>query len=61
MISKKQIDKKRITVYFTPISFEVELDDNLGNEEIEEEINRQVYDLQADEITNDVDIDYWEY
>lgn len=53
--------KKRITVYFTPISFEVEIDDNLDNREIEEEIDRQVYDLQVDEITNDVDIDYWEY
>lgn len=53
--------KKRIIVYFTPISFEVELKDDLDNMEIEEEINRQVYDLQADEITNYVDIDYWEY
>jgi len=36
--------KKRITVYFTPISFEVEIDDNLDNREIEEEINRQIYE-----------------
>lgn len=53
--------KKRITVYFTPINLEIELDDNLDKREIEEEIDKQVYDLQADEITNDVDIDYWEY
>lgn len=53
--------KKRITIYFTPISLEIELDNNLDKREIEEEINRQVYDLQADEITTDIRIDYWEY
>lgn len=53
--------KKRITVYFTPINLEIELDDNLDKREIEEEINRQVYDLQVDEITNDINIDYWEF
>lgn len=52
--------KKRVTIYFTPKTLEVELDDNLDKREIEEEINRQVRDLQVDEITNDVEIDYWE-
>ncbi len=52
--------KKKVTVYFTPITFEIELNDNLDEYEIEQEINRQICDIQADEITNDVDIDYWE-
>lgn len=51
--------KKKVTVYFTPITFEIELDNNLNEYEIEE-INRQIYEIQADDITNDVDIDYWE-
>ena len=53
--------KKRVTIYFTPKILEVELDDNLDKREIEEEINRQVYDLQVDEITNDINVDYWEF
>ncbi len=52
--------KKKVTVYFTPLTFEIELNDNLDEYEVEQEINRQIYDIQADEITNDVDIDYWE-
>lgn len=52
--------KKKVTVYFTPITFEIELNNNLDEYEVEEEINRQIYEIQADDITNDVDIDYWE-
>lgn len=50
--------KKKVTVYFTPITFEIELDNNLDEYEIEEEINRQIYEIQADDITNHADIAY---
>lgn len=53
--------KKKVTVYFSPVVLEVELADNLDNYEIEEEINRQVYDIQVDDIVNETVIDYWEY
>lgn len=52
--------KKKVTVYFSPITFEVELENNLDEYEIEEEINRQVYDIQADNLINETVIDYWE-
>lgn len=51
---------KQTTVYFTPVTLDIELDDNLDNEDIEQEINRQVYDVQVDEITNNAIISYWE-
>lgn len=51
---------KKVTVYFTPVDVEIELDDNLDQEEIEQEINRQIYDVQVDDITNETVIDYWE-
>lgn len=53
--------KKKVTIYFSPVVLEVELADNLNNYEIEEEINRQVYDIQVDDITAQTAIDYWEY
>lgn len=53
--------KKKVIVYFSPVSLEIELDDNLDKDEIEQEINRQVYDVKVDEITNETVIDYWEY
>ena len=53
--------KKKVTIYFSPVVLEVELADNLNNYEIEEEINRQVYDIQVDDITAQTLIDYWEY
>lgn len=52
--------KKKITVYFSPVSFEIELDDDLDKREVEAEINRQVYDVKVDDITNETVIDYWE-
>lgn len=52
--------KKKIKVYFSPVIVEVEIDDNLNEEEAEQEINRQVYDVQVDDITNETVIDYWE-
>lgn len=52
--------KKKVTVYFSPIIFEVELENNLDEDEIEREINRQVYDIQADNLINATVIDYWE-
>lgn len=52
--------KKKITVYFNPVSLELELNEDLDRREIEEEINRQVYDIKTDEITREAEIDYWE-
>lgn len=52
--------KKQITVYFSPVTFDIELADGLDEREIEEEINRQVYDVEIDNITNNAIIDYWE-
>ena len=51
---------KKVTVYFTPVDVEIELDDNLDQDEIEQEINRQIYDVRVDDITNETVIDYWE-
>lgn len=52
--------KKKIKVYFSPVIVEVEIDEKLNKEEAEQEINRQVYDVQVDDITNETVIDYWE-
>lgn len=52
--------KKKVTVYFSSVSLEIELDNNLDRYEIEQEINRQVYDVQVDDIVNETVIDYWE-
>lgn len=53
--------KKAVTVYFSPVYVEIEVDDNLEQDEIEQEINKQIYDIQIDDITNETVIDYWEY
>lgn len=52
--------KKTVTVYFSPVRLEIELEDNLDENEVEQEINRQVYDIQVDEIINATVIDFWE-
>lgn len=52
--------KKKVTVYFKPVNLEIELRDNLSEEEIEQEINKQIYDAQIDDITNATVIDFWE-
>lgn len=52
--------KKKVKVYFSPVVLEVKLNDKLNQYEIEEEINRQVYIVQEDEIKNETIIDYWE-
>ncbi len=52
--------KKKIKVYYTPVEIEVELDDDLAFDEIEQEINRQIYDIRIDEINQETCIDYWE-
>ena len=51
--------KKKVTVYFRPAILEIELRDNLSEEEIEQEINKQIYDVQTDDITNAI-VEYWE-
>lgn len=52
--------KKTVTVYFSPINLEIELADNLSEEEMEQEINKQIYDVQTEDITNATAIDFWE-
>ena len=52
--------KKQITVYFEPATINIEVENNLEEREIEEEINRQIYDIQTDDIINKTFISYWE-
>lgn len=52
--------KKQITVYFEPATINIEIENNLEEREIEEEINRQIYDIQTDDIINKTFISYWE-
>lgn len=52
--------KRKIKVFFTTVDIELDIPDNLDEREIEEEINKQVYDKRIDEITNETMIDYFE-
>lgn len=52
--------EKKIKVYFTPVIMAVTLDDNLEDDDIEQEINRQVYDVMNYKIMERAEIDYWE-
>lgn len=52
--------KIKIKVYFQEKELEVNLPDGLKQEDIEEEINKLLYDEATDAITKDIEIDYWE-
>lgn len=52
--------KRKIRVFFTTVDIELDIPDNLDEREIEEEINKYVYDKKIDEITNETMIDYFE-
>lgn len=51
---------KKVTIYLEPIVKHIEIDDNLDEREVEEEINRHVYDMLPDEIAYEAKVDYWE-
>jgi hypothetical protein len=50
--------KKRIIIYFEPIAREFEFPDDYTEADIEEAINRAVYD--GDDNLHDIEIDMWE-
>lgn len=52
--------KKTVTIYLQPITKHLDIDDRLDEREIEEEINRQVYDNLAFDLADEVTIDFWE-
>lgn len=52
--------KKQVTVYFEPVKLELEVDDKLDLREREEEMNRQIYDIQTEDIISKTEISYWE-
>ena len=54
---KNKKNKVDITIYFKPVIKEVEYD---NIEDLEQEINRLVYDILLDEIKQQVEVDYWE-
>ena len=50
--------QKKVVIYLEPIVKHIEVDDELDEREIEEEINRHVYDMLPDEIAFEAKIDY---
>ena len=54
------MSRYRVTIYLKPISKIIEIDDDLEDDEIEQEINYQVYDKYEEDILQEAEIDYWE-
>jgi len=54
------MNRYRVTIYLKPIIKILEIDDNLEEDEIEQEIDYQVYDKYEEEILDEAEIDYWE-
>ena len=53
------MSRRRITIYFKPISKIFEVNDMLEEDE-EMEINNLVYDKYEEDILQEAEIDYWE-
>lgn len=51
---------RKVTIFFTAVEKEIEIDDNLDEREQEEELNRKIYNELLDDINNETMIKYWE-
>lgn len=52
--------KKKIRIFFTEVTKEIDIDDDIDEEDKDNYINRIVYEEETDLIKEKTEIDFWE-